>query len=102
MKLYVCTLCHLGREGFASTLRENMPASVEVLEIECMSGCTRDQTLAFRDEGKTAYLFGDITAADLAELQNFARLYAGSPDGNFPDARVLGNLRGKAMARIPA
>ena len=102
MRLYVCTLCQLGREGLADTLRSTMPADVEVLEIECMSGCTRDQTVAFRAIGKTAYLFGDITAEDMPELENFARLYAASPDGNFPDARVLGNLRTKAIARIPA
>ncbi|MES2432727.1 MAG: DUF1636 domain-containing protein [Pseudomonadota bacterium] len=102
MKLYVCTLCQLGREGFGDTLRAAMPADVQVLEIECMSGCTRDQTVAFRATGKTAYLFGDITAADLTDLQSFAVLYAASADGNFPDARVLGNLRTKAIARIPA
>lgn len=101
MKLYVCTLCHLGRDGFAQTLRTAMPNGVEVLEIECMSGCTRDQTVAFRAPGKTAYLFGDITADDLPALQNFARLYAESPDGTFADARVLGDLRHKAVARIP-
>ena len=102
MRLYVCNLCQLGREGFARTLRDAMPNTFEVLEIECMSGCTRDQTIAFRADGKTAYLFGNITAADLPELENFARLYAASLDGNFPDARVLGNLRSKAIARIPA
>ncbi len=102
MRLYVCTLCQLGREGFADILRKAMPTDVEVLEIECMSGCTRDQTVAFRADGKTAYLFGDITPQDLPELQTFARLYATSPDGNFADARVLGNLRSKAIARIPA
>ena len=48
-----------------------------------------------------AYLFGDITAGDFDDLQNFARLYAASKDGTFPDARVLGNLRTKALARIP-
>lgn len=102
MRLYVCTLCQLGRDGFADTLREAMPADVDVREIACMSGCVRDQTIAFRADGKTAYLFGDITADDLREIENFARLYAASPDGNFPDARVLGNLRSKAIARIPA
>jgi len=101
MKLHVCTLCTLGRAGFAETLRAAMPEGVEVAEIACMSGCLRDQTVAFRATGKTAYLFGDITLADVAALQNFARLYAASPDGNFPDARVLGDLRTKAIARIP-
>lgn len=102
MRLYVCTLCQLGREGFTDTLRAAMPAAVEVLEIACMSGCSRDQTIAFRATGKTAYLFGEITVDDLPELQTFAKLYAASADGNFPDARALGNLRTKAIARIPA
>ena len=101
MKITLCSGCALGGTDFADTLRAAMPVDVEVLEIECMSGCTRDQTIAFRADGKTAYLFGDITAADLPELENFARLYAASPDGNFADARVLGNLRTKAIARIP-
>jgi predicted metal-binding protein len=101
MKLFVCTTCHLGSAGFAETLRQAMPAGVEVLEITCMSGCTRDQTVAFRAPGKTAYLFGDITESDIANLQNFARLYADSLDGNFVDARALGDLRTKAVARIP-
>ena len=66
-----------------------------------MSGCRNDQTIAFRARGKVAYLFGNITEDDLAELQSFARLYAASPDGTFRDARVLGGLRHKALARIP-
>lgn len=78
-----------------------MPPFVQVLEIDCMSGCTRDQTVAFRAAGKTAYLFGNITAADLPDLQNFAQAYAASPDGSFADARILGGLRTKAIARIP-
>ena len=51
--------------------------------------------------GKTAYLFGDLTAADLPDLLTFARAYAASPDGTFADARPLGTLRTKAIARIP-
>ena len=66
-----------------------------------MSGCARDQTVAFRAEGKVAYLFGEITENDLSDLQRFVRLYAASPDGTFADARVLGGLRMKAVARIP-
>jgi predicted metal-binding protein len=67
-----------------------------------MSGCTRASTIAFRMDGKTAYLFGDITAQDLPDLLTFARLYAASPNGTFADARPLGALRSKALARIPA
>jgi predicted metal-binding protein len=77
-------------------------SGITIETVECMSGCTRAQTVAFRATGKTAYLFGDITADDFGELANFASLYADSPNGTFEDARVLGDLRLKAIARIPA
>jgi predicted metal-binding protein len=70
-------------------------------ETDCMSGCTRPQTVSFRAPGKTAYLFGDLGPGDLPDLTNFARLYRDSPDGTFVDARSLGALRFKAIARIP-
>jgi predicted metal-binding protein len=101
VNVFVCTSCRKGGEGFAEALRHCLRAWAEVRDIDCMSGCSRDQTVAFRDQGKTAYLFGELTCADLPELENFARLYAASPDGIFADARVLGNLRTKALARIP-
>jgi predicted metal-binding protein len=66
-----------------------------------MSGCTRPSTVAFRAEGKTAYLFGEIAEADIPNLVTFLRLYSASPDGNLADARPLGSLREKAIARIP-
>lgn len=104
MKVTLCASCPLGRAGFAGRLRAALAAAAvpaEVAQTECMSGCTRPSTLAFRSPGKVAYLFGDLTEDDLAELVAFARLYAASPDGTFADARVLGALRHKAIARIP-
>ncbi len=98
--MYVCTTCSLGQNGFLKTVSDAMD-DIDVQGIDCMSGCTRDQTVAFRAPGKIAYLFGDITADDLPELRAFASLYAASADGTFPDARVLGALRHKALARIP-
>ena len=104
MKVFVCTTCSLGRDGFLGRVQQAFTAAGETAEIagiDCMSGCTRDQTLAFRSPGKVAYLFGNLTDDDLPELVAFARLYAASADGNFADARVLGELRLKAVARIP-
>jgi predicted metal-binding protein len=72
-----------------------------IAETDCMSGCARPSTAAFRAPGKTAYLFGDLTDDDLPDLTTFARLYAASPDGTFADTRPLGRLRTKAIARIP-
>ncbi len=99
MTVFVCATCS-AEGGFVNVLRAGLP-ELDVQGVDCMSGCTRAQTVAFRSAGKVAYLFGDITAADMADLRNFARLYQASPDGTFADARVLGNLRSKAIARIP-
>jgi predicted metal-binding protein len=97
--VFVCSSCPEGT-GFVEMLRRGLPEE-EVKQIDCMSGCTRPQTVAFRVTGKVAYLFGDITSDDLGDLQRFAALYAASSDGTFADARVLGGLRMKAIARIP-
>ena len=104
MIVTLCASCGLGQAGFAAPLQaalaaEGLPA--QVTTTDCMSGCARPSTCAFRATGKTAYLFGDLTADDLPDLLTFARLYAASADGTFPDARVLGGLRMKAIARIP-
>ena len=100
VRVTICTTCALGQAGFAAALAKALPAA-QIQTVECMSGCTRPSTVAFRSPGKTAYLFGEITETDLPLLQRFHDLYAQSPDGDFPDARVLGDLRLKAIARIP-
>jgi predicted metal-binding protein len=104
IRISLCDGCPLGQGGFAETLRAALAeASVaaSVSGISCMSGCARESTAAFRSRGKVAYLFGDLTEADLADLVRFASLYAASADGTFADARPLGGLRAKALARIP-
>lgn len=100
----ICTSCALGRAGFAAPLAQALAeagVAAKVQTADCMSGCARASTCAFRGAGKTAYLFGDLDESDLADLVNFARRYAVSPDGTFADARILGALRLKALARIP-
>ncbi len=104
MKLTLCTSCDLGRGGFATTLAAALidaGSTAKVQEVDCLSGCPRPSALSVRDTGKVAYLFGDLTEADLPDLIRFTQLYAASPDGTFPDARLLGPLRTKAIARIP-
>ena len=107
MKISLCTGCAGGaggEDGLAEPLRAALAQAqikATITPIDCMSGCARPSTAAFRASGKTAYLFGDLTAADLPALITFAQLYAASPDGNFADARPLGALRSKALARIP-
>lgn len=99
MKAYVCRTCSADG-GFVDVVRAQLDG-IAIESVDCMSGCTRAQTVAFRAEGKVAYLFGDLTEADMGELQTFVRHYGASADGTFDDARVLGELRHKAIARIP-
>ncbi len=104
MRVTLCASCDLGRSGFAGPLRAALDAAglkAQVATTDCLSGCARASTCAFRSPGKTAYLFGDLGLGDLPDLVAFARHYAASADGNLPDARVLGDLRMKALARIP-
>lgn len=104
MNITLCAGCALGRGGFAADLTAALTCAGVVATVnttDCMSGCARGSTLAVRADGKTAYLFGDLTTADLPDLVTFVRLYAASSDGNFADARPLGTLRTKAIARIP-
>jgi predicted metal-binding protein len=104
MQVWVCGTCPLGKDGFADKLRLAFGSgsiAADVVQVDCMSGCARESTIAFRSPGKMAYLFGDLTEADLPDLHAFAALYAASPDGQFADARPLGALRMKALARIP-
>lgn len=108
MHLPTLTLCRTCR-GTDPTLYDQVVSTLEVAnvkarlqQVDCMSGCLRPQTLAVRQNGKTAYLFGEITALDLPDILTFIQMYQDSPDGNFADARPLGNLRFKAIARIPA
>ena len=102
--LTLCRSCPAGQSDFEDVLRkalETLDFAVILGNVDCMSGCARPSTLACRATGKTAYLFGDITADDLPDILTFVRLYTDSPDGSFADARPLGRLRQKALARIP-
>jgi predicted metal-binding protein len=104
VKITLCITCPQGRGDLAETLARALAEAgltAQIATTDCMSGCTRPLTLAFRAPGKMAYLFGDLTAADLPDLVTFATLYAAAPDGTLADARPLGALRTKAIARIP-
>ena len=97
--LTICASCPLGQSGLADRL---VIDGFQITQTQCMSGCTKPSTLAFRAPGKTAYLFGEIMESDLADVLTFAKSYLNSADGTFADARIFGALRTKAIARIPA
>lgn len=100
----LCRTCRDADPGLADMVAaavRDAGLAAEMKGADCMSGCKRPQTIAIRAPGKTAYLFGEFTRGDIPGLITFLRLYRDSPDGNLADARPLGALRMKAIARIP-
>ena len=103
--LTLCRSCRDADAALPALLAEAVAGAgldARVQQVDCMSGCKRPQTLSVRQSGKTAYLFGEISASDLPDILTFLQLFTHSPDGNLTDARPIGNLRLKALARIPA
>lgn len=100
----LCTSCKGGAvlaRQVAELLAAEDIAGFALHRTDCMNACARAPTLAFRAPGKVAYLFGGVSAAHLPALAAFARLYAAAADGVIADARPLGDLRLRLIARIP-
>lgn len=103
--LTLCRTCRATDPTLSDQLREAVTGAgltAKLQQVDCMSGCKRPQTLAVRQPGKTAYLFGEVSTADIPDILTFLRLFAETKDGNLADARPIGGLRFKAIARIPA
>lgn len=103
--IHLCRSCDKADPHMASALRaalDRAGQSATIGTVDCMSGCTRSPTLSVRAPGKTAYLFGEVSRTDIADLLTFLKLYEISATGDLSDARAIGQLRFKAIARIPA
>lgn len=71
--------------------------------VACMAGCERPCTVAYRADGKSCYLFGDVDGdADIDALVAFAKQYAASQDGWTNSTERPLALSGKTLARIPS
>ncbi len=100
--------CRPGRDILAALGRAVLPDGSPLADVyrlagmACLAGCARPCTVAFQAEGKTWYLFGDLSAEDVGEsLAGFAALYRGIPDGMTRSGERPPGLAGKTLARIP-
>lgn len=102
IRLFVCQDCPGGPDRL-TMIRDGLAGlECQVLATDCLSGCRSEASVAVRAAGRMAYLFGPVDSGDLAGLRCFLDLYASDPEGRIHDARPLGPLRMKALARIPA
>ncbi len=100
MICHVCTSCPGGPARLA-LIRQTLAGRAVVRGVDCLSGCRSGGAVACVAPAKTAYLFGPVGADDMPGLAAFLHLYDASDDGRITDARRLGSLRFKALARIP-
>ncbi|MAM63730.1 DUF1636 family protein [Maritimibacter sp. UBA3975] len=91
----------IGCEG-GTALADALAARMKVERAHCMNACARPVCLSVREEGKAAYLFGDVDPTLADEVETFLALYDAAPKGLITDARVLERLRFKLIGRIPA
>lgn len=108
--VFICTTCaELDGDPKGTALIADVSARLdrlgdfEVCGHECLNVCDKPTALAFRSEGKAAYLFAGVDAGtDGADVEAFARLYQDAVDGWIEDARPAGRLRFCLIGRIPA
>ncbi|MEO0406062.1 MAG: DUF1636 domain-containing protein [Cyanobacteria bacterium P01_A01_bin.135] len=116
--LFVCTSCnfaagqreHLGQRGghhlWQSLLncqqQGQLPPTVRVQPVECLSACNRFCAIALASPEKTTLMFGDLPALDSAiAIVQLATQYAASGDGVIPRKDRPALLQKGILARIP-
>ena len=100
-RVFVCAECPDGAARLALIRAALAETGWQIDPGPCMSGCKSGGSVAVRAPGKMAYLFGPVEADDMDGFRAFVALYEAAPDGVIHDARPLGALRLKALARIP-
>lgn len=119
--MFVCTTCgstweggkRVGESGGEKLLKQLEAAHAHwelnqefVLEaVQCMSACDRACVVSFAANGKSTYLFGDITAdlssAAVDGIFQCANKYYAHPAGLLPWSERPEPLKNGIVARIP-
>jgi predicted metal-binding protein len=115
--LHVCVTCRRGeeplepREGrsghrmrlaLGDAIGRRDAAGVELVPVECLSGCKRGCTVALSALGKWSYVIADLDPERHApDILTFAEQYAAHPDG-VPVWRERPEIvKRSVLARIP-
>lgn len=94
--LSVCVGCSGGAD-LALALKDD-----GAVQVDCMNVCDKPACISLREDGKAAYLFGNVSAEMAGDVRMLVTLYDAAPTGVIEDARPLGKLRSELIGRIPA
>jgi len=115
--LLVCTTCRSAGADLPPAAGETLRAGARLLEllgaadlpqtlrlvpVECLSNCTRGCTVALRGPGRWTYVYGNLDPAlHLDMLIDGAARFAAAPDGLVPWRERPDHFRKNCIARIP-
>jgi predicted metal-binding protein len=113
--LHVCVTCRAGEEDDSAIRhgrrlydalgeaqrRENSPPSFRIVEVECLSNCSRGCSAALTGPGRWSYIYGDLSEASVDDLLTGAARYAATSDGLVPWRERPTIFRKGVIARIP-
>ena len=115
--LHVCITCRRGEEpleprqgrsghkmqaALAEAMQSGGASGVELVPVECLSGCKRSCTVALASPGKWSYVIADLDPAHHAgDILAFAKAYAAHPEG-VPAWRERPEIvKRSVLARVP-
>ena len=100
MELIVCSGC-AGGDALAEALRETC-GEVTVRRAGCLNLCAGPVGVAAQAPGRATYVFSGVTEAEAPDMAVFVAEWTRARKGWIADARPLGALRFRLVARIPA
>ena len=119
VELLVCTTCRSSLPGpsllpeaegsaragarLLDLLRHaDLPETVRLVPVECLSNCTRGCTVALRGPGRWTYIYGNLDPAlHMDTLIDGIARFAAAPDGLVPWRERPDHFRKNCIARIP-
>lgn len=80
----------------------DLPETVRLVPVECLSNCSRGCTVALRGPGRWTYIYGNLDPAlHLDPLIDGIARFAAAPDGLVPWRERPDHFRKNCIARIP-
>ncbi len=90
------------QQALAEAMKNGEAGGVELVPVECLSGCKRSCTVALAAPGKWSYVIADLDPVrHAADILAFAKAYAAHPEG-VPVWRERPEIvKRSVLARIP-
>ena len=113
--LHICVTCRAGEKDDTAVRhgrrlhdalteaqrRQDGAPGFRIVEVECLSNCSRGCSAALTGPGRWSYIYGDLNEASVDDLLTGAARYAATTDGLVPWRERPTIFRKGVIARIP-